>query len=83
MTKETVVLIWASIALLAGGIIAAVLAGQVDCGFQPTADCEAMKMTAWQFPAVAIALGVGLGFAAIGVGYRPSPPEIGSAPPAP
>jgi F0F1-type ATP synthase membrane subunit c/vacuolar-type H+-ATPase subunit K len=83
MKTETVVLIWASIALLAGGIAAAVLAGQVDCGVQPTVDCEAMKTAAWQFPAVALALGVGLGFAAIGVGYRPSSPEHDSAPPVP
>lgn len=66
MKIETMVLMWAALGLLAGGIIAAVMAGQIDCGLPASLECEATAKRAWQVPAVVIALGVALGLAAIG-----------------
>jgi uncharacterized membrane protein YidH (DUF202 family) len=83
MKTETMVLMWTSLALLAGGITSAVLAGQIDCGYDAALECEAMAKRAWQLPAVVIALGVGAGMAALWEWGRPSSPESASTPDAP
>lgn len=84
MKTETMVLMWASLALIAGGIISAVMAGQIDCGLPSSVECEAAVKRAWQLPVVVIALGVGLGLAAGSSAIeRPSDRAPGSTPGAP
>lgn len=82
MRLGTLALAWVGGGLVLAGIIGAVLAAKINCGYMPSADCYALKMQSWQLAAVPALAGIGLLIAA-SVGGNVSVRETSNTPDGP
>lgn len=82
MKKSPLVVVLAclSFGLIAGAIAAAILASRVDCGIDPIADCQALKMALWQRAVIPGALGIATFAAFLVIADRTTPAAVGSEP---
>lgn len=74
MKLGTFALTWIGASLVLAGIIGAVLAAQIDCGYMATTDCYALKTQSWQLAAIPGLVGIGaIGAALAGTGTLSDP----------
>lgn len=81
MKLGTLALVWIGIGLVVAGIIGAVLAGQINCGYVAAADCYAAKMHSWQLALIPGLAGIGAIAAAMAANgpsrdEKPNTPDV-------
>ena len=82
MRLGTFALAGVGIGLALAWIIGAVLAGQINCGYVPSADCYALKMQSWQLAVIPGLAGLGL-LIALPAANNVSSPETSNTPDGP